>query len=232
MCIRDRDITHKDRAYLENRFPMIFATCLSYGIDMSKDYIPIAPAEHYCMGGIKTGIYGETEIKNFFACGEAACNGIHGANRLASNSLLEGLVFGHRIGAQAEALLAGSAREMPRFQYTADRKPQPDTYQAEVLLQQLKETMTHLVGIERNKEGLTEALETVKAMRASVWDMENKTPDDFIVQNDTMLAQLIIESAIQREESRGAHYRSDFPERDDLHWQHNIEKRVDNDVEL
>lgn len=120
---------------------------------------------------------------------------------------------------------------MPRFQYTADRKPQPDTYQAEVLLQQLKETMTHLVGIERNKEGLTEALETVKAMRASVWDMENKTPDDFIVQNDTMLAQLIIESAIQREESRGAHYRSDFPERDDLHWQHNIEKRVDNDVE-
>ena len=226
------DITHKDRAYLENRFPMIFATCLSYGIDMSKDYIPIAPAEHYCMGGIKTGIYGETEIRNFFACGEAACNGIHGANRLASNSLLEGLVFGHRIGAQAEALLAGSAREMPRFQYTADRKPQPDTYQAEVLLQQLKETMTHLVGIERNKEGLTEALETVKAMRASVWDMENKTPDDFIVQNDTMLAQLIIESAIQREESRGAHYRSDFPERDDLHWQHNIEKRVDNDVEF
>jgi len=91
------DITFKDRDYLKDRFQNIFNTCLKYNIDISKDYIPVAPAEHYCMGGIKTDFIGKTEIKNFYACGEVACTGIHGANRLASNSLLEGLVFGKRI---------------------------------------------------------------------------------------------------------------------------------------
>ena len=94
------DITHKDRVYLENRFPNIFHTCLSYGIDMSKDYIPVAPSQHYSMGGIKTDERSRTAVKGFYAVGEAACNGIHGANRLASNSLLEGLVFGKIIAQQ------------------------------------------------------------------------------------------------------------------------------------
>ena len=91
------DITHKDREYLENRFSTIFKTCLSYGIDMSKDYILVAPSQHYSMGGIRP-TNGKDPDKRFYAVGEAACNGIHGANRLASNSLLEGLVFGRRIG--------------------------------------------------------------------------------------------------------------------------------------
>ena len=94
------DITHKDKQFLMNRFPMIYKTCLSYGIDMSKDFIPVAPSQHYSMGGIRTDEWGRTNIRGFYAVGEAACNGIHGANRLASNSLLEGLVFGRRIGLQ------------------------------------------------------------------------------------------------------------------------------------
>ncbi|HEX9059475.1 MAG TPA: L-aspartate oxidase, partial [Clostridia bacterium] len=100
------DITFKGKEYLENRFPNIYKTCLEYGIDISKDYIPVAPAEHYCMGGIKTDVFGRTGIKGLYACGEAACTGIHGANRLASNSLLEGLVFGHKIGEEIEQSLS------------------------------------------------------------------------------------------------------------------------------
>ena len=91
------DISHKDTEYLRNRFPNIYKTCLGYGIDITKDRIPVAPAEHYCMGGIQTDAWGRTGVEGFYACGEAACNGIHGANRLASNSLLEGLVFGKRL---------------------------------------------------------------------------------------------------------------------------------------
>ena len=98
------DITFKGREYLEARFPNIFKTCLSYGIDISKDMIPIAPTEHYCMGGIRADVNGRTNINGFFTCGECACNGIHGANRLASNSLLEGLVFGRLIGEQVDEL--------------------------------------------------------------------------------------------------------------------------------
>lgn len=221
------DITHKDRAYLEKRFPMIFATCLEYGIDMSQDYIPIAPAEHYCMGGIKTGIYGETELENFFACGEVACTGIHGANRLASNSLLEGLVFGHRIGDQADAILRKNGPEEKHFTYRTERSGKPADCDVAAMIQELKGTMTHLVGIERDRKSLEEALGKIFSMREKIRDMENTTAEDFILQNDTMLAQLIVESALERTESRGAHYRSDFPERDDVNWQRNIEKRVE-----
>ena len=105
------DITHKEEDFLKKRFPTIYKTCKEYGINISKDMIPVAPAEHYCMGGIKTNENGETNIKGLYACGEAACNGIHGANRLASNSLLEGLVFGRRIGKIAEETIKNQNKD-------------------------------------------------------------------------------------------------------------------------
>jgi L-aspartate oxidase len=118
------DITFKDREHLEKRFPTIFKTCLGYGIDMSKDYIPVAPTEHYCMGGIKTDVYGRTNIAGFYACGETACNGIHGANRLASNSLLEGLVFGYiisnRISSEADSTESMTGK--PSLSFQSERK--------------------------------------------------------------------------------------------------------------
>ena len=219
------DITMKDRAYLEKRFPTIFQKCLSYGIDLSKDYIPIAPAEHYCMGGIKTGLYGNTSIKRFYACGEAACTGIHGANRLASNSLLEGLVFGRRIGIQAQEMVDSvGENKMPRFvnqEYpsTADNT---STAEIQVLHDTLKRLMTKKVGIVRTQAELEEALAAVRKLKDQIKDLVNDTLEKMALQNEVLLAEQIIQAAILRKESRGGHFRSDFPNRDDEHWKCHI----------
>lgn len=220
------DITHKDRSYLEKRFPTIFSTCLKYGIDMSKDYIPVAPAEHYCMGGIHTGLYGNTTIKNYYACGEAACNGIHGANRLASNSLLEGLVFGNRIGQEADSLLSGKNRECPRFVYETERdaaRSEEDVLQDIALL---RKTMTNYVGIMRDAEGLYEAMKIIMLIKDRTIACENVRMADYILQNDMMIAEVIIMSAIERRESRGAHYRKDYPKTNDIKWRRNIIRKM------
>ncbi len=220
------DITHKDRDYLEKRFPTIFKTCMRYGIDMSKDYIPVAPAEHYCMGGIRTGIYGNTTIKGFYACGEAACNGIHGANRLASNSLLEGLVFGNRIGREAEEILSEKEKEMPRFVYETDRDKPRRAEDAKKDIVKLRDAMTKHVGIIRNADGLYKALKVVMDIKDRIIERENVSIYDFILQNDVMVAEVIIMSAIERRESRGAHYRSDYPATNDIRWRRNIVKKL------
>ena len=220
------DITHKERSYLEKRFPTIFNTCLKYGIDMSKDYIPVAPAEHYCMGGIRTGVYGNTTVKNFYACGEAACNGIHGANRLASNSLLEGLVFGNRIGREADEILCDKEPEMPRFFYNADRDKARTVAEAKRDITRLREAMTKHVGIIRNADGLYKALKVVMEIKDKIIERENVSMYDFILQNDVMVSEIIIMSAIERRESRGAHYRSDYPDRNDVRWKKNIVKKL------
>ncbi len=223
------DITHKDREHLEKRFPTIFGTCLEHGIDISKDYIPIAPAEHYCMGGIRTGLYGDTSIKRFYACGEAACNGIHGANRLASNSLLEGLVFGHRIGACADELIhddmIDEIKSMPDFEGSnADSAVDisAEEFDRWAAIDKIRHTMSSLVGIVRTKEGLEEALTIIEKISAKAQAVKCSAPEDFIVTNESMLAVLLIKSAICREESRGAHYRADFPETNDEQWKKHI----------
>ncbi len=220
------DITHKDKEYLEKRFPTISQTCLKYGIDMSKDYIPIAPAEHYCMGGIKTDVYGKTSIKGFYACGEAACNGIHGANRLASNSLLEGLVFGHRIGTEANEILADYDGECPRFVSDDERKPSLPKEELQQYIDLLRHTMTHNVGIIRSEERMTKAMDTVVEIKEKIYGMENDCNEAFILQNNVLLAEALISAALERKESRGSHYRSDYPEKDDINWKKNIIRSV------
>jgi L-aspartate oxidase len=151
------DITFKSRDYLEKRFPNIFKTCLGYGIDISKNYIPVAPGEHYCMGGIKVDLEGRTNIKGFYACGEAACNGIHGANRLASNSLLEGLVFGGKIADKLPLDIEKTKNALPEYavKYSTDRIKRD--FDSKKLKNKLKNIMSEYVGIVRNKEGLTKA---------------------------------------------------------------------------
>jgi L-aspartate oxidase len=220
------DITFKGRKYLESRFPNIFKTCLSYGIDMSKDYIPVAPAEHYCMGGIRTDIYGRTNIKGFYACGEAACNGIHGANRLASNSLLEGLVFGSKIAGEIKNIIKKEnlGKELKFFGSFLQKRVKKDIGR-ERIRADIQKTMHDYVGIIRNREGLLQAKDKIDNYCRLLSDMKNESMEDFELQNMALLSRLVIESALEREESRGAHYRSDFSKTDNINWKRHIIKR-------
>ncbi|MCX7747214.1 MAG: L-aspartate oxidase [Clostridia bacterium] len=217
------DITFKSTDYLENRFPNIFKTCLGYGIDISKDYIPVAPAEHYCMGGIRTDVFGRTSIKGFYACGEAACNGIHGANRLASNSLLEGLVFGHKIGEEVVEILKNRTDN-----YALDIKSRNNYTKKEVNIEgirkELQKLMTEYVGILRNRDGLMLAKQKIDSFYEEIGNLKSETIKEFELQNMLLISKLVIDSSLEREESRGAHYRSDFNKTDDEKWKRNLLK--------
>lgn len=223
------DITFQSREHLENRFPNIFKTCLDYGIDISKDYIPVAPAEHYCMGGIRTDVDGQTNIKGLYACGEVACTGIHGANRLASNSLLEGLVFGRKI---AKEIAEGDKKGVPELfanNIGSEEKYHSNKENDNLLREMKKEiqnTMTRYVGIVRNEQGLKKAEETIKNIRQRYSDLEGFSLIKLEVANMLTVARLVVESALERQESRGAHYRSDFEKTDDVNWKRNIIKRL------
>ena len=225
------DITFKDKEYLQRRFPNIYRTCLNYGLDISKDKIPVAPSQHYCMGGIKADVYGRTSIKGFYACGETACNGIHGANRLASNSLLEGLVFGKKISEEVGEILLKTGGEenyvKPEIKVEmSERKSlSKDIFDIVKVKADIKKTMTEKVGIIRKEERLLAAYEKLKGYEEMVSHMKNVTMDDVEIQNMIILAKVIIESAIARKESRGAHFRSDFPDPKE-EWKRNIIKKI------
>ncbi len=220
------DITFKPREWLEKRFPNIFRTCLGYGIDISKDYIPVAPAEHYCMGGIKTDIFGRTKIKGFYACGEAACSGIHGANRLASNSLLEGLVFGNKIAGEINRIIDDIRRDSG-FSASYHRERKSLDVDINAIKKDIQKIMIQHVGIIRDRQGLELAREKIARYREMLRDYKNTNPDDFEVQNMLLLSYLVIESALEREESRGAHFRADFDRTDDINWKRHIIKERD-----
>lgn len=217
------DITHKDKEFLENRFPTIYSKCLSYGIDMSKDYIPVAPSQHYSMGGIKTDEWANTNILGFYAVGEAACNGIHGANRLASNSLLEGLVFGRRIGKIVkENLDSIKIREGFKPKIKNDRKYIEKEIDCRSLIKRLQSVMNNNVGIIRTKESLNEAMETVMEISSIVEGVNASNVQMIELKNMLILSAQVIKAALTRKESRGAHYRSDYPDTDDINWLRNI----------
>lgn len=223
------DITSKDKAYLENRFPNIYKTCLGYGIDISKDYIPVAPAEHYCMGGIRADVYGRTNIKGLYACGETACNGIHGANRLASNSLLEGLVFGHKIGEEVESIIEdkGLKEELNKICEEQSNKEEikeirnTKDLDKNAIKKEIQAIMTRFVGIVREGEELLHAQKRIEEYDNLLKDMKNSEIIDFELQNIVLLSKLVIQSALLREESRGAHFRSDFQQKDES-WKKHI----------
>lgn len=221
------DIRFKGKEYLENRFPNIYKTCLSYGIDIAKDMIPVAPAEHYCMGGIRADVHGRTNIRGFYTCGETACNGIHGANRLASNSLLEGLVFGRMIALQIEEMLICSGRSVKLTDIVYKTSRAPMDFDKKAAIAEIQDEMTRNVGIIRDEKGLTAALDKISSCAQKIRDMKNETITDFELQNIALLSRLVIESALEREESRGAHYRSDFPKTDDEKWKRHIIKKID-----
>ncbi len=220
------DITFKSREHLEERFPNIFKTCLEYGIDMSKDYIPVAPAEHYCMGGIRTDVDGQTNIIGLFACGEVACTGIHGANRLASNSLLEGLVFGRKIANK----IASQEREDYKNNISIETVFSLNLENENTLnqmKQEIQDAMSKYVGIIRDEQGLSNAAAIINAVYERYISLKGFSLKKLEVANMLTVARMVIESALERKESRGAHYRSDHTKTDDVNWKRNIVKVLD-----
>ncbi|MBI4683010.1 MAG: L-aspartate oxidase [Nitrospirae bacterium] len=216
------DLTHLDKDFVKTRFPQIYSTCLQYDIDITEDMIPVCPAAHYIMGGVRTNLDGETSIRGLFAAGEVACTGVHGANRLASNSLLEGLVFGARAGKKAVSYISEentdtSAAESGHRKLVNEGRSSPKPFDAEKIRSTLRQIMWKKVGIIRCSKSLAPAENWINRwefiMNAS---FRNRRESE--LRNMLTVAHLITESALLRKGSAGAHYRSDFKERGE-HWE-------------
>ena len=211
------DVTHLPSSLLAARFPTIHQTCLYHGVDMTREPIPVAPAAHYMMGGIKTNIWGETTVPRLYACGEASCTGLHGANRLASNSLLETIVFSKRIiertlGTEkpADGGTSGWATNGKDRLVRMAPSRQPSGHAPQLERHALQELMWRDVGIVRNGEQLSRAVEAL-----SVWSQAPPASSDrasYELSNMALVSWLMAEAALVRQESRGAHYRLDCPE--------------------
>lgn len=203
------------------RFPNIYRTCLEKGIDLSRECVPVSPAAHYTMGGIETNTYGETNLYGLYACGEAACTGVHGANRLASNSLLEGIVFGQRIIDRVEEILYRRRIQEKEIWQDFDRswvfRPVEKGLDPVKARQQLRDIMWEDVGILRDEAGLKKANHQVEKIYASLHRGDDRLAYYEAV-NMLILARVIIQAAVRRKESRGGHFRSDHPYRDDIRW--------------
>ncbi|AZR74659.1 L-aspartate oxidase [Anoxybacter fermentans] len=206
------DITHRDAEFLKNRFPTIYKTCLKNGIDMAKDWLPVAPAAHYMMGGVRTDLYGATRIPGLFACGEVACTGVHGANRLASNSLLDGLVFGYRIFEKAIPEFKSFNEDLDKIPlFIPEPKYKKRRSLCSTYRKRLQLLMSEKVGIIRDEEGLKSALETLEDWSKCL-EFEFSSMEEWETQNMIQIAYIMVRSALVRKESRGAHYRRDYPE--------------------
>jgi L-aspartate oxidase len=210
------DMTALSEDYLRERFPKIYETCRFYGLNIGSDLLPVSPASHYCMGGVRTDLHGRTSVAGLFAAGEVACTGVHGANRLASNSLLEGLVFGARAGESALADNAGRAIPNSKSESQEPEIRNPESGIATAVRKRVKRVMWERVGILRDKDSLRRALREFEQISRANVSVSSR--------NFVTLAKLVAEAALWREESRGGHFRNDFPERDEKFRLHSIQK--------
>jgi len=219
------DVRHLDPDELKRRFPHIYEHCLQAGIDITKHRIPVSPAAHYMSGGVVTDLMGRTDVPGLYACGEVACTGVHGANRLASNSLLEGLVFAARIAQAVEEELPGLPADAPAKLSYAHRAAGPRVRE-ELLRGTLREVMRDSVGMVRCERGLKEALEFLEG-NFDVLFTEYLDPSGMELKNMLTVAYLIATAALMRQESRGCHRRRDFPEPDDWSFRRHIEMKLE-----
>jgi L-aspartate oxidase len=216
------DMRHVTGLDLKKRFPGISAFLAQHGLDLAKDQIPVRPAAHYLMGGVRTDVDGRTSLRRLYAAGEVACTGVHGANRLASNSLLEGLVFGAR--AAAHMLEESSVSGVEREPYALPAS----NFDSSILRQKLQRTMWEKAGLLRDADGLKAAEVEIDALSHGIPRQTNRDLAEF--RNLQSIARLIVISALKREESRGAHFRNDFPKRDDVRFaKHSVVRKTDVD---
>jgi len=215
------DVTHLDFEYLRKRFPNIVKVCLEFGIDLKTKWIPVRPTAHYMVGGVKTDEYGQTNIHGLYACGEAACTGVHGANRLASNSLLEGLVFGCRTGEHI------GHNPMSLQKQAISNNVVDDNVHKKINIADVRNSLNSLVlrnmGIERDQNGLLAAKKSIDFWASYVLNKEFSSHAGWELQNMLTIARLMQGAAEMRHESRGVHFRTDYPYRDDVNWKRHIE---------
>jgi L-aspartate oxidase len=219
------DLSHLDPDSVRKHFPGIDKVCRGFGLDVTRDPIPVRPGAHYMIGGVAVDRQGRTSLSGLWAAGEVTSSGLHGANRLASNSLLEGLVFGALVGrgaAEAAAKMPDNFAVPPvlaRFQPETDGSP----LDVADLTSSLRSLMVRRMGIVRDQKGIEEAERTVAFWCRYVLSRELRTRAGWELQNLLTVARLMIWSALQRTESRGVHFRDDFPARDDGHWRRHLD---------
>jgi L-aspartate oxidase len=227
------DLSHREPEFIRHRFPNIFKRCLSFGFDLTRGPIPVVPAAHYMCGGVATDLWGRTTIARLYAAGEVAMTGLHGANRLASNSLLEAAVMGRRaLAAAREDLLAQPETVAPEFpEWNPGRAIRSEQ---RVLISnswdEIRRLMWNYVGIVRSDQRLARAMRRIQLLKEEIhgyyWD--HLIDSDLIeLRNLVVVAELVVRSAMARKESRGLHYNMDHPERDDKHWLHDTVLRKD-----
>jgi L-aspartate oxidase len=212
------DMTHLPSGFVRERFPRIYATCLSYGVNLETVQAPVRPAAHYAMGGVKTDLHGRTNMARLHAAGEVACTGVHGANRLASNSLLEGVVFGAR---------AGQAMRELMDVHSLSVVPQPSLFPS-ISERDLRAIAWNSCGILRNGPELEAAHRRLAANFQSAQTSPGRI--SFELRNMHQVSLLISQAALEREESRGGHYRSDFPAKSPAFEKHSLIKKTDERV--
>jgi L-aspartate oxidase len=217
------DVTHLDAAFVLKRFPGIAAACRQFGIDITKDKIPVRPGAHYMIGGVTVDLTGRTSVPGLWAAGEVSSSGLHGANRLASNSLLEGLVYGAHAGAaasQAALQSPGDFRVYPLANPVV--APPAEPLDLVDIRNSLKAAMWRACGVRRSGEFLNEALESVDQWRRYVLARQFDDIEGWELQNMLTLARVMIQAALVREESRGVHLRTDFPQLDNARWNRHL----------
>ncbi len=206
------DLTHMNAAKVQKRFQRIYATCMDLNIDITEDLIPVRPAAHYAMGGVRTDLDGKTNLAGLYAAGEAAATGVHGANRFASNSLLEGVVYGARAGRRMREELR-HARPKPSAQPKAACSNGPVDAGVEELIGQIQDLMCSSVGIVRTRAGMQKAIHRLEEFGAKLANPQTRRAHE--AANLHLAGLLVGRSALAREESRGAQYRTDYPDHDD-----------------
>lgn len=217
------DLSHLNPDHVHKRFPGISRTCAQFGIDIARDPIPVRPGAHYMIGGVSVDQDGRTTLPGLWAAGEVTSSGLHGANRLASNSLLEGLVYGAYAGAGASAAAlqeADSYRALPLENPAVE--PPSEPLDLVDIGNSLKSLMWRAAGVRRNGQQLVEASQTIRRWCRYALARQLTDPAGWELQNMLTIASLMVDAALERTESRGVHLRTDFPRPDDEHWRRHI----------